>query len=152
MLIQGPAKVVEGYSGVTATTIAPVETSDARAQLAAERARLESLRDQFTAEGLTTESEAENLEALTIVSQHPADVGSETFDRERDFSILEQVEAELADCEHALRRLDEGTYGRCEACGKAIDDVRLEARPHARLCRDDQEAAEREAHGNSAPV
>jgi RNA polymerase-binding transcription factor DksA len=129
-----------------------VESQEAREQLEAERARLEGLRDQFASEGLTTETEAENLEALTIISQHPADVGSETFDRERDFSILEQVEAELADCEHALRRLDDGTYGLCEACGKEIDDVRLEAKPEARLCRDDQEAAEREAHGRSAPV
>lgn len=129
-----------------------VEPSDARAQLESERARLEGLRDQFTSEGLTTASEAENLEALTIISQHPADVGSETFDRERDFSILGQVEAELADCEHALRRLDDRTYGRCEACGKEIDDVRLEAKPQARLCRDDQETAEREAYGRSAPV
>jgi RNA polymerase-binding transcription factor DksA len=129
-----------------------VQAADAREQLEAEQARLEGLRDQFASERLTTETEAENLEALTIISQHPADVGSETFDRERDFSILEQVEAELADCEHALRRLDDGTYGRCEACGREIDDVRLEAKPEARLCRDDQEAAEREAHGRSAPV
>jgi RNA polymerase-binding transcription factor DksA len=129
-----------------------VQPADAREQLEAEQARLEGLRDQFASERLTTETEAENLEALTIISQHPADVGSETFDRERDFSILEQVEAELADCEHALRRLDDGTYGRCEACGRQIDDVRLEAKPEARLCRDDQEAAEREAHGRSAPV
>jgi len=108
------------------------------------------LRDQFDDEGLTRRSEGESLEALTIVSQHPADVGSETFDRERDLSILEQVEGELAEVERALGRLDAGSYGICEACGKPIDDTRLEARPEARLCRDDQQSAEREARGNPA--
>jgi DnaK suppressor protein len=122
-----------------------MDASSARHQLADERTRLEGLREQFRAEGLTDESEGESLEALTLVSQHPADVGTETFDRERDLSILEQVEAELVDVERALERLDDGSYGTCEACGKPIDDARLEARPEARLCREDQEAAEREA-------
>jgi RNA polymerase-binding transcription factor DksA len=39
--------------------------------------------------------------------------------------------AELTD---AVRRLDAGTYGVCEACGAAIPDERLEARPAARTC------------------
>jgi DnaK suppressor protein len=66
-------------------------------------------------------------------------------------SILEQVEAELADVELALRRLDDGTYGTCEACGHPIDDSRLAAKPEARLCLDDQALAEREVGRPSAP-
>lgn len=127
----------------------PMDPATAREQLASERERLEGLRDQFVSEGLTGQSEGESLEALTLVSQHPADVGTETFDRERDLSILEQIEGELTDVERALGRLDEGSYGICEACGKAIDDVRLEARPEARLCLADQESAEREARGHA---
>jgi RNA polymerase-binding transcription factor DksA len=126
-----------------------VEPDTAREQLASERERLEALREHFVTEGVHR-SEVEELEALTLISQHPADVGTETFDRERDLSILEQVEAELAEVEQALGRLDEGTYGRCEACGGPIEDARLEARPEARLCRSDQEAAEREARRHSA--
>jgi DnaK suppressor protein len=126
-----------------------MDATSAREQLASERERLELLRDQFVEDGLNSMSEGESLEALTIVSQHPADVGSETFDRERDLSILEQVEAELAEVAEALERLDDGTYGRCEACGEAIDDTRLEARPEARLCRADQEAAELEVRGRA---
>jgi RNA polymerase-binding transcription factor DksA len=52
-------------------------------------------------------------------------------------SILEQVEVELADVEHALKRLDDGTYGVCEACGEPISASRLESSPAARLCAHD---------------
>lgn len=118
-----------------------------RGQLGAEHDRLQALRDEFIEGGLTSQSEEESLAELSSSAQHQADIGTETFDRERDVSILEQVEAELADVELALRRLDDGTYGTCEACGRLIDDSRLEAKPEARLCLDDQARAEREVRG-----
>jgi RNA polymerase-binding transcription factor DksA len=121
-----------------------------RGQLGAEQDRLRALRDEFVDGGLTTQSEEESLAELSSSAQHQADIGTETFDRERDVSILEQVEAELADVELALRRLDDGTYGTCEACGRLIGDSRLEAKPEARLCLDDQARAEREVRGPSA--
>lgn len=117
----------------------------ARRRLDEENARLSDIRDRFDEEGLTSETEGESLGELSGADQHQADVGTETFNRERDLSILEQVEAELADVSHALRRLDEGTYGTCEACGKPIGDERLEALPATRFCLEDQAVAEREA-------
>lgn len=51
-----------------------------------------------------------------------------------DLSILDDVETELADVEHALQRLEDGTYGTCERCGRPIDEVRLVALPAARFC------------------
>ncbi|MGH9155403.1 MAG: TraR/DksA C4-type zinc finger protein [Acidimicrobiales bacterium] len=128
-----------------------MQNDEARDHLEQERARLQSLRDDFHAEGLTSESENDSLSELSSVEQHQADVGTETFNRERDLSILETVEAELDDVEHALRRLDDGTYGTCEACGRAIDDGRLEALPAARFCLADQSLAEREARAAGAP-
>ncbi len=122
-----------------------MDSQQARALLGSEQDRLQAIRDGFTEDGLTTESEDESLAELSSNDQHQADVGTETFNRERDLSILESVEAELADIEHALRRLDEGTYGTCEACGKPIADDRLEAQPAARFCLDDQSQAEHEA-------
>jgi RNA polymerase-binding transcription factor DksA len=114
-------------------------------RLAAERLRLQELRTEFEAEHLQTETERESLSELTTADQHQAEVATETFDRERDVSILEQVEAELADIEHALVRLSAGTYGTCEACGKPVAEERLEVQPATRFCVDDQAAAEREA-------
>jgi RNA polymerase-binding transcription factor DksA len=53
-------------------------------------------------------------------------------------AVLEEVEAELGDVEHALKRLDEGTYGICEACREPISPDRLESSPAARLCAHDE--------------
>ena len=116
----------------------------ARQRLADERERLAGVRSTFDEEGLTDQSENDSVGELSSYDQHQADMGTETFEREKDLSILEQVEAELADVEHALRRLDEGTYGTCEVCGKAIPDERLEAMPATRLCLEHQAEAERE--------
>lgn len=62
------------------------------------------------------------------------DLGSEMFEREKAMSIREGVEERLADIERALKRLDDGTYGVCEACGEPIPAERLAARPEARFC------------------
>ena len=120
-----------------------VDGDDARQRLEEERARLEGLRSSFADEHLSDESEGESISELSSIDQHQADVGSETFEREKDISILEQVEAELDDVEHALRRLDEGSYGICEACGKPIPEERLQALPATRFCLEHQAEAER---------
>jgi len=114
----------------------------ARSRLVEERTRLEGVRNGLDDDHLSDQTEKDSLSELSSVDQHQADMGTETFEREKDISILEAIESELADVEHALRRLDEGTYGTCEACGRSIDDDRLQALPAARLCRDDQERAE----------
>ena len=125
-----------------------MDADHTRQRLAEEQERLESLRGEYA--GLRDESEEDALQELSSNDQHQADVGSETFDRERDFSVLDQIEGELADVEHALRRLDDGTYGTCEACGKVIPDERLEVLPATRFCLDDQALAEREARTPAA--
>ncbi|HVM10816.1 MAG TPA: TraR/DksA C4-type zinc finger protein [Acidimicrobiales bacterium] len=119
-----------------------------RDRLAEERERLEGLRQEYSA--LREESEEDGLQELSSVDQHQADTGTETFERSKDLSILDEVEAELGEIEYALRRLDEGTYGTCEACGKQIPDERLDAMPATRFCVDDQALAEQEARSAAA--
>jgi hypothetical protein len=53
-----------------------------------------------------------------------------------DLGVLEQIEAELADVERALERLDDGTYSVCELCGRPIGEARLETLPATRVCAD----------------
>ena len=123
-----------------------MDEQEARDRLAAERDRLEELRRGFDAEHLHDESEEDSSSELSHVDNHPADIATDIFEREKDFSILEQVEAELDDVERALHRLDDGSYGRCQACGEPIADERLEAMPATRFCLRHQDAAEHELH------
>jgi hypothetical protein len=51
-----------------------------------------------------------------------------------DVQTLDRTEAELEDVERALARLDEGSYGACEACGGLIGDDRLAQSPLTRRC------------------
>jgi DnaK suppressor protein len=63
-----------------------------------------------------------------------ADTGSFTFARERDLSLVGNAKDLIGKVEHALARIDAGSFGRCEACGAAIEAERLDALPYATLC------------------
>jgi RNA polymerase-binding transcription factor DksA len=125
-----------------------VDDDQARTRLAEERERLVGVRATFDDEHLTDQSESDSVSEISSYDQHQADMGTETFEREKDLSILEQVEAELADVEFAIRRLDEGTYGTCEVCGRPIPEERLAALPATRLCLQHQAEAEREVRAS----
>jgi DnaK suppressor protein len=111
----------------------------ARKLLEEERSRLQEMREGILREG----SGADDGE-LSSIDQHPGDLGSETFEHEKNLSLLEQVNDELLQIEAALHRLEQGTYGVCQACGRKIAEERLEALPATRFCVDDQAKAERE--------
>jgi RNA polymerase-binding protein DksA len=119
-----------------------VEAESARRHLEAEQERLTHLRSSLENEHLHDESEEDSSSELSHLNQHPADAASDAFEREKDFSILDQVQAELDDVERALKRLDDGSYGSCQACGQEIGDERLEAVPAARFCLEHQSDAE----------
>jgi DnaK suppressor protein len=72
-----------------------------------------------------------------------ADSASVTFDRELDEGLGEGASQTLAQIDRALARLEDGSYGTCERCGEPISAERLQARPWATLCIDDQRRADR---------
>jgi RNA polymerase-binding protein DksA len=74
---------------------------------------------------------------------HMGDMASVTFDRELDQGLEEGAQQTLAQIDRALAKIDDGTYGICERCGKPIAEERLRARPWATLCIDDQRVADR---------
>ncbi len=85
---------------------------------------------------------AESREQAVRLAQHDALVSQLRGMTDVD-SVLERELAEagaarardtISDIEHALERLDAGTYGSCEECGAAIPFERLEAIPAARFC------------------
>jgi RNA polymerase-binding transcription factor DksA len=111
-------------------SVGAVEHDEARRRLEAEQQRVEGLVQEFRAELGASESDASS--ELADYDQHPADSGSETFEREKDLSILEQLERELEELQAALERVDAGTYGVDEDTGEPIDPARLDAFPTAR--------------------
>ena len=65
-----------------------------------------------------------------------ADSSQVTAERGEAEALAASLRETLGEVEHALGKLDEGTYGRCEGCGAEIHPARLEAKPAARLCMD----------------
>jgi RNA polymerase-binding transcription factor DksA len=121
-----------------------MDKATASKRLEEERTRLQGIRDNLQRE----QEEATSVTSCELSSfdQHPGDSGTETFEMEKNVSLLEQVEDELQEIEVAFQRLERGTYGSCQACGRPIGDERLEARcrPPASASRT-RRKAEREA-------
>jgi DnaK suppressor protein len=123
-----------------------MDLTAASKRLESERTRLLALRSQAEIAGSEGTSQQESLSDLSSADQHPADQGTETFEREQSLSLLEQLDAQLADVDRAVKRIEAGDYGTCEACGAPIGVERLDARPAARYCLEDQTRLERELH------
>lgn len=116
-----------------------MDTERARQRLEAERERLEALRKSLEEVARDTGSE------LASYDQHPGDIAPDVAERAKDQSLQEHVESSLVDVEDALRRIEEGRYGVCEATGERISDERLEANPAARYTLSYQAELERQA-------
>ena len=118
---------------------------------AAERAEMRKFREVLLAERTRLLAELEEIESrtartadaerateLSSYEDHPADLASETFEREKDLAIAESVESLLNQVNTALEKVDLATYGICDACGRPIKKARLQALPFATLCLDCQ--------------
>ena len=67
-------------------------------------------------------------------SNHLGDHGTDTSTQEQNFLQIQRDSRLLYHIDEALKRIEKGTYGLCESCGRNITKLRLEALPHARLC------------------
>ncbi|WP_411953714.1 TraR/DksA C4-type zinc finger protein [Alkalibacillus sp. S2W] len=85
--------------------------------------------------------EAEDLPALidesvgelnSLDDQHPGDSGTELYERQKDLTMFRHAKEQLEEIDHALNKMDDGTYGICEKTGKPIPLERLQAMPTAR--------------------
>ncbi|WP_068255192.1 TraR/DksA family transcriptional regulator [Janibacter corallicola] len=90
-------------------------------------ARLETLTGDFDA--LIEASEGSNAD-----DEHDPEGSTIAFERSQLDALLRQGRASLTDIDAALERLEQGTYGICEQCGRPIGEGRLEARPTATRC------------------
>jgi len=79
---------------------------------------------------------------LSGYTVHMADMAADTYDREMNVHIASSEQEVLYQIDDALKRIDDGTFGICEQCNKAVSLSRLKAVPYASLCIECQRAKE----------
>jgi len=94
--------------------------------------------DRAAAE-LSTEQASDDPD---ISSEDTGDAAVELIGADREQASLEVINAERERVQAALQRIADGTYGHCVDCGRELPEERLEARPEAARCLDDQKKAE----------
>ena len=107
--------------------------------LVEQRALLLAERETYTsqAESLRAEAQqlAEDMEpGDTQFDEESGEGGTMNVERERDLTLIAQARAAVDEIDHALSKVDSGSYGVCEQCGSAIPKARLRALPYASLC------------------
>jgi DnaK suppressor protein len=101
--------------------------------LTAIRRELEERRDH-TRERVAALARRPELGAAQGFGKRIGDGTVEAISRLTEIGVGSSLEHGLARTERALAKLDEGTYGVCDACGKPIAPARLEAAPDVALC------------------
>lgn len=121
---RGFAASVSAWSGTLRAMTDNTMLSNLRDQLGAERARLLS---QISALRVGRDESPAYDDNFADSGQVAAEVGE-------NMALLNQLNEQLDEIDHALAKMDAGTYGRCEACGEPIAEARLEAMPATRFC------------------
>ena len=113
------------------------ELGEVRAELADEAAGLRAEIGQ-------AESQIQRLsDTVAEAGDDEADASSKLYEREHELALTRNTRELLEQTEHALARIDAGTYGVCESCGKPIGKARLLAFPRATLCVECKQRQER---------
>ncbi len=122
--------------------VANVDKNAMRNRLLEERALIVDRMERTGEYGLD-DPMSDELSELSLYDNHPADIGSELFERGKDVALRDNDKLMLQEIDGALKAIDDGVYGICKSCGRSIDNERLEARPSVTLCVDCKEEDER---------
>ena len=102
------------------------------------RAHLRRLRDEAAAETRALDEDLRRLfeasRSSNLDDEHDPEGSTVAYERAQLTAILDATRQRRADLDEALARLETGTYGRCERCGRPIPAERLAVRPAARTC------------------
>ncbi len=71
---------------------------------------------------------------LSTVPVHLGDMGTDEFMQEMNATLLDNEQYLVDEARAALRRIEAGTFGVCESCGKPVPKERLDVLPHTRFC------------------
>lgn len=110
-----------------------IDMDAVRQQLEEERDRLNEEREEIESAD-SENSQAEETGELSDYDDHIGDAASATFERAKDYALLENIEMMLQKVNRALDKVEDGSYGKCDRCGQEIGEPRLEAMPSATLC------------------
>ena len=118
-----------------------------KTQLQTERAKIADGLNHLERDNLNR-SQRDASGDLSGYSFHMADMATDNFDREFSLDLASTEQTILNRIDEALKKIEEGTYGVCENCGKPISLKRLKAGPYAKLCikckEDEEKRARRE--------
>lgn len=139
MASAGSEKSPSGKTTKTAVKAAglPVRSGEERwtdGELAEVKERLTREVAEFGAEIAAAESHIAEGDASDGAGDDQADAGAKTYEREHEMALAGNSRDLLVQNERAIQRMDSGTYGICESCGKPIGKARLQAFPRATLC------------------
>ncbi|TXL92647.1 TraR/DksA C4-type zinc finger protein [Streptomyces sp. IB2014 016-6] len=146
-------------TGATATAVPPVRGTTPPGELAVRPGEDPWTEEEVAEARAGLESEAARLNAEISASEQAlaglmrdsgdgagdddADTGTKNITREHEMSLAANAREMVEQTERALLRLDAGTYGLCEVCGKPIGKARMQAFPRATLCVEDKQKQER---------
>ncbi|MBS8265346.1 molecular chaperone DnaK [Mesobacillus boroniphilus] len=99
-----------------------------------EKETLISQIDSNEEEGYLEGSQREATGELSSYDNHPADSGTELFERSKNLAMYEHHDDQIEKVDSALKAIEDGTYGNCAECGKEIPFERLEAVPYTLYC------------------
>lgn len=102
--------------------------------LRALHARLRGDVSHLTSEAMRTGNNGDIGGVPPSAPMHMADVGTDNFEQEFTFSLLQNQEQVLEEISDALERIKQGNFGRCEECKCSIPKARLQALPYTRHC------------------
>jgi DnaK suppressor protein len=125
----------------TKSPLTKKEIQELKEKLLAERKDLQAQLDEL--EQSSFSSDQSEISGEMGFDEEYADAGTATFERERDLSLVNNLRDLMERIDKALAKIDEGTYGLCDRCGKPIEKLRLKALPYANLCIKDKQAEER---------
>lgn len=129
----------------TALPVRDGETSWTPDEIAELRQALVEERDQLAEEVRAAETVLADMlrDAGDTAGDDQADSGSSAAEREHELVLARGARTSLHQCEVALARIDDGSYGTCESCGQPVGKARLQAFPRAALCLDCKRRSER---------
>ncbi len=123
------------------TKLTKKELGDLRVRLEEERTQLDTQLTTIVEDSFAiAQSE---LAGDVGLDDESTDAGTATSEREKDLSIENNVRDLLQKIDRALKRMDDGSYGVCDICGKNIEKARVKALPYVDLCIKDAQAQSR---------